>query len=246
MMSNVSRRALETLTFFGLDGARMLEKAPRIAEVKHLSDNLEFWLGKMPAETLHRHPDIAYWKPDVYHEFYNNMVKIFSIKDVGRIAYRIPDVMARDWSELEEKIHFALFTILAEHPAIIRTEYLRYPIEHIHTRFELVRRTGLYVKPNRKDKLKRYVLPLRMIVEENLELLLPKCNVNEDEYFTLQAIVREERRRTALQKEEEMELRKRDLLAKGKYKKNRNYNGLAEIFDEEDDEDDEERSIEQL
>lgn len=45
---------------------------------------------------------------------------------------------------------------------------------HIRFRFELVCRTGVYVKPNPKDRVKKYVMPLVKIIESSPMYILKR------------------------------------------------------------------------
>ncbi|XP_022669394.1 uncharacterized protein LOC111260534 [Varroa jacobsoni] len=190
--TQATRTAAFLLTQFGLNAERVFVKAPRIAEVPNLAGQLQFWTLNVRLTAIENFPELLYLRPDVYTEFYNSFVKAFGVKDLPHLLGNCPQVLLHEWPDLQKKIEYAVNTIQTSHKQIVHSKYLLYPFVHIKTRFELVLRTGVYVKPNRKDRKKAYVMPLHKIVESPLAYILKRTRLSQREYETFKKIIREE------------------------------------------------------
>jgi len=181
-------RVLKLLEYYGFDAQRMLKLAPRISEIPDLNAALQFWTTTLKPETIDAHPDILVIRPSVYKETFNNLTKVFGNNDIPTLLNRSPQIMLEDWEDMEEKIDFAVMTIEARHKEIVHSSYLKYSIEHIKTRYNFLWRCGMYVKPNKKDRKRQYVIPLQVMIESPHSEILKMTGLLAEEYSTMQKL----------------------------------------------------------
>ncbi|OQR79965.1 hypothetical protein BIW11_05373 [Tropilaelaps mercedesae] len=191
-VARATRTVATLLTNFGLNAENIFAKAPRITEVENLVTHVQFWTANLRLSAIEIFPEVLYLRPEVHSEFYNNYVKVFARADIQHTLGTCPQLLLYEWSDLQEKIEYAVNVIGAPHKQIVHSRYLLYPFLHIKTRFELVLRTGVYVKPNRRDKKRTYVMPLEKIVESSPNYILKRTRLTQMEYETFKRMMQQQ------------------------------------------------------
>ncbi|XP_003745667.1 transcription termination factor 4, mitochondrial [Galendromus occidentalis] len=212
------QRILQLLECYGFEGNRMLKLEPRIAEIQDLNKALQFWTTTLQPETIDAHPGILFWRPSVHTEAFNNLTKIFANTDISRMLNKSPHIMMDDWEEVEEKIDFALYTIGARHKDIVYSSYLSYKIEHIRTRYNFLFRSGLYIRPHKKDRKRHYSIPLTVMIESPHAEILKMTGLLAEEYATMAELTKKEMEKEERDIAHAATLSKRQLRPKGRRK----------------------------
>jgi len=220
------RRVIQLLELHGLMGTRILQIAPRVVEIPDLDAALRFWSTTLKLETIDKHPEILFIKPSVHTETFNRLTKVFSNKDIPILLNNMPRLLLEDWSEVEEKIDFAITEIQAKHKEIVYSYYLTYSMEHIRTRFNFLWRSGVYLKPHKRDRKRGYVLPLKVMVESDHSEILKMTGLLAEEYSAMQKITAQE-----IMEEKKQRLKMKEM--KEKFK-NRNYRPSRRDQEDED------------